>query len=348
MLEHRPSLHDIARNARVSVSTVSRYLNGRLPLRPETETRVLEAMASLGYQRGGGSARSRYRARNGAPGAKPTTSAIGLVVPQIGNPYFGRIADAVVEAAEAHGLPVLLTSTLNHSRKQLDYVDLLVSKNIVGMVYAGNYASNRALSSVISTGLPVVVIDEAITGVPPVDMVLVDDYAGAYHATAYLASLGHERVALVTGPASLHSVKERTRGYHYALTKAGIDPDRQVRLTGAFSEEFGAAALSHLLAVPEAPTAVFAASDAIALGLMGIARTLGVAIPDDLSVVGFDDVPAAGLVTPRLTTVRTPVDKMAATAVAMLVERIDEPARAPQSAVTPVHLVLGESAAQRG
>ncbi len=332
-VDRRPSLHEIAENAQVAVSTVSRYLNGQLLLKPDTESRVLQAMEELGYARSTRSVKSK----------STRAGVIGLVVPQIGNTYFGRIAESVVAAAEGQGLSVIITSTLNHSRKQLEYVELLAEKDVAGILYAGNYTSNRALSSVIESGLPVVVIDEALEAAPPVDTVLVDDYAGAYQAVAHLASLGHERIALVTGPHGLHSVQERKRGYVDALTKAGIDPISQVQMTGAFSEDFGVGALSHILASPNSPTAVFAASDTIALGIMMGARSLGVTIPDDLSVVGFDDAPGASYITPRLTTVRTPVEKMASTAVAMLVDRIDNPGRAVQTAVTAVALVVGES-----
>jgi DNA-binding LacI/PurR family transcriptional regulator len=296
---------------------------------------VLRAMEDLGYSRTERGQRGRTTTRTGV---------IGLVVPQIGNTYFGRIADSVVTAAEAQGFAVLMTSTLNHSRKQLEYVDLLADKDVAGIVYVGNYASNRALAALIEKGMPVVVVDEALSGAGPVDTVLVDDYAGAYQAVGHLTALGHERIALVTGPASLNSVHERRRGYEDALRRAGIDPAAQVQFSGQFSEDFGSGVLSRLLASPEPPTAVFAASDTIALGMMTGARNLGIRIPDELSVVGFDDIPGAGYVSPRLTTVRTPVEKMAASAVAALADRIEHPERAPQTIITPVVLVVGESA----
>jgi DNA-binding LacI/PurR family transcriptional regulator len=331
----RASLNDVATEAKVSVSTVSRYLNGQLSLRPDTELRVIEAMEAVGYTQPSKPQRVVVRPR--------ADSVLGLVVPLIGNTYFGHIADAIVKAAEAHGLPVLITSTLNHSRKQLDYVDLLVEKGVSGLIYAGNFASNKALAAVVGAGVPVVVIDEQISGLPPVDTVLVDDYAGAYQAVSYLVTLGHTRISLVTGPSTLRSVKERTRGYRDALVRAGLDPSAQTLLSGAFSEEAGTAALSHLLASPEPPTAVFAASDTIALGLLSAARTFGVSVPGELSVVGFDDMPNASLVTPRLTTIHTPVDKMAAAAVALLIERIDDSTREAQTVVTPVSLIIGGS-----
>lgn len=333
--DRRPSLHDVAEHANVAVSTVSRYLNGQLTVKPDTESRILRSMEELGFSRTTRSTRSKA-SRSGV---------IGLVVPQIGNTYFGRIAESVVSAADAHGLSVLMASTLSHSRKQLEYVDLLAAKDVAGIVYAGNTTSNRALSGLIESGLPVVVIDEALVGTPPVDTVVVDDYAGAYQATAHLTSLGHERIALVTGPSGLKSVAERRRGFADAMTRAGLDPDAQVHLSGAFNEDFGVGALSHILAAPSSPTAVFAASDTIALGIMLGAKNLGVRVPEDLSIAGFDDAPGAGYVSPRLTTVRTPVDRMAASALTLLVERIDHRPAGVQRVVTPVALVVGESTA---
>lgn len=331
--KRRTSFRDIATAAGVAVSTVSRYLNGQMVLKPETEARVLRAMDGLGYEQG-----SRRTNQNVV-----RLGIIGLVVPQIGSEYFSRIADSVVTSAESQGFSVLIVSTQSHSRKQLEYVELLAGAAVSGIIYAGNYVSNLALSSVIERGKPVVVIDEALIGGPPTDAVLVDDYAGAYQAAAHLASLGHERIALVTGPMSLNSVKERRRGCMDALRKAGIDPDAQIQISGEFSEDFGVGAISRLMAAKEPPTAVFAASDTIALGMMIGARNSGISIPKDLSIVGFDDSPGAGYVSPRLTTVRTPVDKMAAMAVTALVERIEFPKRPVQTAVTPVVLVIGES-----
>ena len=306
----RPNLRDVAENAEVAVSTVSRYLNGDLALKPETEARIITAMEELGYARA-------------ARRSQPTwLGTIGLVVPQVGSEYFGRIADSVVAHAEAHHYSVLIASTSNHSRKQLEYVDLLAGHEIRGLIYSGGYASNSALAGVVAQGMPVVVIDEALTGSPPTDTVLVDDYAGAFQAVAHLTSLGHTRIALVTGPTSLNSARERRRGYSDALHRAGIDAEAQVQLSGPFSEDFGVGAISRLMAAAQQPSAVFAASDTIAVGMMVGARNSGIAIPDELSIVGFDGGPGAAHVSPRLTTLRTPLDTMAETAVAALLDRI--------------------------
>lgn len=333
------SLHDVARTAGVSASTVSRYLSGQLPLRADTETRIREAITQLGYA----PSRTKLAKASSAKSDAPSLT-VGVIIPHLGDGYFGPIADEIVAAAEAQGWAVLVAASFSHKRREASYLDLMSSLSVDGVIFAGNFASNPTLGRVISSGMPVVVIDEAISELPPVDMVLVDDYAGAYHATTHLASLGHKSIALVTGPRNLHSVKERSRGYRDALKRVGIDPGTQFVSHGDFSEEFGAAALSHVLSSEHRPTAVFAASDTIALGMMRAARGLGIHIPENLSLVGFDDAPSAGLVTPRLTTVRTAVDKLAASAVALLTERMHDPTRSAETRIVSVSLVEGDSA----
>ncbi|MEF9908521.1 LacI family DNA-binding transcriptional regulator [Streptomyces sp. P9-A2] len=333
----RVSLHAVAAQAQVAVSTVSRFLNGSLQLTRETEERVVRAMQEVGYEASGRSAR---------PSARPR-GVLALIVPQIGNPYFSRIADRFVSAVESSGYQALIASTSSHARKQNDYVDMLREHGIGGLVYVGNFSSNAALSALIATGLPVVLLDEALASDPPVDAVLVDDYSGGYQATAYLASLGHRHIALLTGPAALRSVQERRRGWTDALTRADIDLTAQLEVNGSFTEDFGTAALTRLLSADPAPTAVFAASDTIALGLMTGARNLSVRIPEDLSVVGFDDIPAASYVHPRLTTVRTPLDAMSDSAVTVLIDRIEHPDRKPCTSITPVTLIVGGTTSSR-
>jgi DNA-binding LacI/PurR family transcriptional regulator len=195
------------------------------------------------------------------------------------------------------------------------------------------------LTALIRQGLTVVVLDEEIAGLPPVDCVVMDDYAGGYQATSHLVQLGHKRVAFVGGPSELRSVQERHRGYVDALRKAQIDPDPKLRLSGPFGEQFGMSAMAHLLAMSPPPTAVFAASDLIALGFLAASETHGVRVPEDLSVVGFDDLRFSGFVRPRLTTVHSPVERLAAIGVEMLVERLHRPELSPRTEVLPVSLV---------
>jgi DNA-binding LacI/PurR family transcriptional regulator len=329
------TIQDVARAAGVAASTVSRYLNGQLKVSPATEAKVLGAVTELGYVPNS-VARNLAQRRSGV---------IGFVVPEISNPYFGAIADYVVEAVERHGSLVMLCSHRSQSLKQSSYIELLASGAIDGMLYLGSFRSNERLAAAIADGLPVVVVDEPIAGLPPVHTVVMDDYAGGFQATSYLVALGHRRIAFVSGPSELGSVQERYRGYCDALRKGGLEPAGQVRLAGQFTEQFGMSALPHLLAAAEPPTAAFVASDYIAFGLISAAEAHGIRVPDDLSVVGFDDIRFSQYVQPRLTTVRSPVERMARLGVELLFERLQEPAAPARSEVLPVELVIRESAA---
>jgi len=329
------TIKDVARAAGVAASTVSRYLNGQLRVSPATEAKVLEAVAELGYVPNA-PARNLARRRSGV---------IGFVVPEISNPYFGSIADYVVEAVERHGRLVLLCSHRSQSVKQSSYIDLLDSGAIDGMLYLGSFRSNERLAAAIADGLPVVVVDEPIAGLPPVSSVVMDDYAGGYQATSYLVALGHRRIAFVSGPAELGSVQERYRGYCDALRVGGIDAEGQVTLAGQFTEQFGMSALPHLLAATEPPTAAFVASDYIALGVLSAAEVHGIKVPDDMSIVGFDDIRFSQYVRPRLTTIRSPVDRLAQQGVELLFERLQDPQAPARTQVLPVELVIRESAA---
>jgi DNA-binding LacI/PurR family transcriptional regulator len=329
------TIQDVARAAGVAASTVSRYLNGQLKVSPATEAKVLGAVAELGYVPNA-TARNLARRRSGV---------IGFVVPEISNPYFGAIADHVVEEVERHGRLVLLCSHRSQSVKQSSYIELLASGAIDGMLYLGSFRSNERLAAAIADGLPVVVVDEPIAGLPPVPTVVMDDYAGSYQATSYLAALGHRRIAFVSGPAELGSVQERYRGYLDALRKAGLETEEQVRLSGQFTEQFGMSALPHLLAAAHPPTAAFVASDYIALGVISAAEAHGIRVPDDLSIVGFDDIRFSQYVRPRLTTVRSPLDRLAHLGVELLFERLADPQVPARTHVLPVELVIRESAA---
>src|SRR5580704_2613165 len=329
------TIQDVARAAGVAASTVSRYLNGQLRVSPATEERMLDAVEALGYVPNA-QAKNLARRRSGV---------VGFVVPEISNPYFGAIADYVVEAVERRGLLVLLCSTRSQAGKEASYIDLLASGAIDGMLYLGSFRTNERLAAAIRGGLPVVVMDEPIAGLPDVHTVVMDDYAGGYQAGSYLVALGHRRIAFISGPAELASVQERRRGYEDALRKGGLDPGGQLSLAGHFTEQFGMSALPRLLAAPQMPTGAFVASDYIALGMLSAAETHGVRVPGDLSVVGFDDIRFSQYVRPRLTTIRSPVERLAQVGVELLFERLADPEAPARTEVLPVELVVRESAA---
>jgi DNA-binding LacI/PurR family transcriptional regulator len=332
------TIQDVAKAAGVSASTVSRYLNGQLHVSAATEARMLDAVRDLGYV-------PNAQARNLV---RQSSGVVGFVVPEISNPYFGAVTDYVVEAVERRGRLVLLCSTRSQAAKEASYIDLLASGAIDGMLYLGSFRSNERLAAAIRGGLPVVVVDEPIAGLPDVHTVVMDDYAGGYQAASYLVALGHRRIAFISGPAELGSQQERRRGYEDALRKGGIDPDQQLSLAGQFTEQFGMSALPRLLGAGQPPTAAFVASDYIAVGMLSAAETHGVRVPGDLSVVGFDDMRFSQYVRPRLTTIRSPVERLAQVGVELLFERLAGSAAPARTEVLPVELIVRESAAPPG
>ncbi|WDR06956.1 LacI family DNA-binding transcriptional regulator [Devosia rhodophyticola] len=335
----KASLRDIAKAANVSVSTVSRYLSGQLTLKDDTQKRVKSALLDAGYRDG----RS-----NPLPSVNRLTATIGLLIPHTANSYYGRLADAVVRAADEQGLYVILLSTLSNPTRQVDYLELATSLGLGGLVYAGNYRTNDALAKVVASGIPTVLIDEDVDGIPPTDKVLIDDYAGAYQAVTYLCSQGHRSIALLTGPEELRSSRERRRAYGDVLTRHGVQPSDQFMMQGSFTEAFGAAAFARAIAAEDRPTAIFAASDVIALGVISAAASFGISIPSEISLVGFDDIPEARLVLPHLTTVRTPLAEISTTAITLLRARMAGADRPSETVMISANLeIRGSVTSQR-
>jgi DNA-binding LacI/PurR family transcriptional regulator len=329
----KATLQGVAATAGVSISTVSRYLKGELSLRPDTEEKVLDAIRHHNY--------APHRA-SGTPNLpRVHTSVLGILVPDIGNPYFAAAASEVAQSARELNYSTLIASARNAAHLG-DDIRRLRSLPVDGIVCIGNLALNSDAQNFLTSGIPVVAVAEEKPGFH-VDTVVADDYAGAYQAASYLCSLGHKRIAFVGGPKELRSSSQRERGWRDALSRAGADPDSPA-ISGTYGPESGAAALSRLLALPDRPTAIFAAGDIIALGMLGAARNLGISIPEDMSVIGFDNVPAAAIVTPRLTTITTPLATMARAALTLLTARMEDPDREAVTEVMPVAFVHGQSA----
>ncbi len=334
----RPTLRAIAELADVSVSTVSRFLRDDISLRAETEQRIRAAMKHVGYD-------SAKPLMSGDTTAPPKRLVIGLIIPNSADGYSGTIMDEVVKAAASYDMDVLVTSALESPVQQAKCMQLFASGVANGIITSGQLIAPQLLRSIIAKGVPVIIFDDKFQGDLPVDCVMVDNYSGAYQATSHLIHHGHQQIAFVGGIAELHSTKERLRGWRDALARAGIDPDGQIVRMGEFSEQYGQAILPHLVELTNPPTAVFAASDRIAIGIMMAARQQKVSVPGDLSVVGFDDIEAASLISPRLTTVRTPLATMARNSMKLMVERMADLNGATSDVIVPVALTPGETVA---
>ncbi|WP_030423131.1 LacI family DNA-binding transcriptional regulator [Streptomyces sp. SCSIO 75703] len=330
------TLTNVAQRAQVSVSTASRYLRGQLKVNPETAARIDSAVRELAYV-----VPSAVRAA-GRPTRNPI---IALVVPDLLNPFFAELAEAVADAAAASDVELVVGVTGQQARRERSLSDLVAGSDAIdGMIYVGIHRSNPRLIEAIEDGLPVVVLDEEIAGTSQADAISVDNYSGAYQATSYLAQLGHRHIAHVAGPPELSTTRDRHRGYRDAMHHAGLAVDEDLVLHGPYTEHFGASIFPYLTRAERRPTAVFAGSDIVAVGMLAGAELHGLRIPEDLSVVGCDGIRVGEWLRPKLTTVQQPVAELARTALEVVQARIDAPDAPRVEKVLPLHLVIRGSA----
>ena len=311
----KATLRDVARRAGVASSTISRYLNGSLELPSPTRNRVQSAIAELSY-RPNALARSLQAGRS---------HILGLIVPDLSNPFFTSVADSATAAAYREGYSILLCATGNDPQREAHYVNLLVAGQLDGLIYLGAHRRNSAFETMRRTELPIIIVDEEIEGVAG-GRLFVDNRRGGYLATEHLLHLGHRNIAFIGGEADLLTTVERRRGYEDAMLERGLVPRRNRMVLGQYTTEFGARAARELLMKNIAPTGIFAASDVVAIGVLQAVRELGLTIPDDLSLVGFDDIPMTEMLAPPLTTIWQPAEELGETAVLMLVRHVRDKA----------------------
>ncbi len=322
----------IAEAAGVSVPTVSKVLNGRADVAEDTRARVEELIRTHGYRR-----------RRGPGGGR--SALIDLVFHELDSAWAIEVVRGVENIAREEGLSVVLTES-GGSTPRDDWIDAVLARRptAVVLVFSGLAAEQRTRLS--ARGIPFVVVDPA--GDPGPDMPAVGsaNWSGGLAATRHLIDLGHRRIAVIGGPRAVLCSKARIDGYTSALDAAGIAVDPALIRHGDFHVESGRDRGRELLALEDPPTAVFAGSDLQAMGLYEAARELGVRIPEDLSVVGYDDLPVARWVGPPLTTVRQPLTEMAeeATRMALVLARGGRPANLRLDLATDL-VVRGSTAA---
>ena len=292
-------LQDVAEASELSVTTVSRYLNDQLTLPKETSDRIEAAIRRLNY-RPNPHARSLSRGR---------TDTIGLVIPNIDNPFFARLAASVEEAASEHGLGVMLCASLNRPSRELDYIERLRRNHVDGLLFVTNHGDDGTLAAKINEASGVVLMDEDIAGTQA-PKIFCDNEVGGRLAARHLIEAGHRRIAYIGGPKAMMSTAERLGGFRRVISEAGPGFCMTHELLGDYTTAHGKAATMEFLREPRGATAIFAASDEIMLGLLEVLRREGVRIPGDISLVAFDDVGPLALFDPPLTAIRQAVAAM--------------------------------------
>jgi LacI family repressor for deo operon, udp, cdd, tsx, nupC, and nupG len=327
----RPKMSDIARLVGVSPATVSRALAGSSLVAAETRQRVEEAVRATGYVVNHvASGLRRQRSRQ-----------ILVVLPDIANPFFTEVILGIEEEAQAQGFGVLVGNTAGAREREDRLARQLLTGAVDGLILLTGRRP-RLPAGVDASRM--IAVSERIPRCA-IATVTIDNVAGARQATEHLLALGHQRIGHIGGPPANILTGERLQGYKDALTAAGIVTDAALIAHGDFSFASGRAAMRRLLSLPQPPTAVFCSNDEMAIGAMRAAREAGIAVPADLSLVGFDDIPFAGFCDPALTTLLQPRRDLGRRAAGLLLNALAG-RQAPRGAVIlPHELVLRETTA---
>lgn len=311
------TIHDVAKKANVSTTTVSHVINGTRFVSEELKQRVLDAMASLNYQPNG-------LARSLRIGRSKT---IGLILPDNSNSFFAEISHSIEDYGYKNGYSVILCNTDDDPDKEISYINVLINKQVDGIIFISACNPSCKFSSLIN--IPVVVVDRELPGIN-IDTVLNDNLLGGRLAANYLLGLGHRRLACISGVNTVVSSRHRVMGFQQVLNDAGIAILPQYLVGGDFHFHSGLMCMNQILEIAshapecERPTALFVCNDMMALGAIRSAREHGVRVPEDISIIGFDNISIGELVSPPLTTIAQPTQDLAENAIRLLLQKMNK------------------------
>jgi DNA-binding LacI/PurR family transcriptional regulator len=330
------TIYDIAEAAGVSIATVSKVINNRGRVGEKTRERVLRVIQEMNY--------SPNRIASALGGKSMCT--LGLLIPDISNPFYSEIVRGAEDCGRKWGYNVLICNTDNNTRREMDYLLALRQKRVDGVILATASSSDTRREDLESLGIPIAFISREIPGFESI-RVIVDNFRGGYLATRHLIDLGHQNIALFTEPLNIMTSSERLRGYVEALQEAGIPYRPEWVRPGSFGIESGYRLAQELLRESRdpIPTAVFAANDQLAIGAIQAFKEAGRLVPEDVSVVGFDNSMLCTIVDPPLTTVAQPMYEMGKTVVDRLIEAIQKGRNGSERIVLEPKLVVRRSAA---
>jgi LacI family transcriptional regulator/LacI family repressor for deo operon, udp, cdd, tsx, nupC, and nupG len=328
------SLQEVADRAKVSIATVSRVLNKSDKVVPETRATVEQALRELGYRPS--RVARRLRMKDGR------AHLVGLIIPDIQNPFYAEIARGVEDAAYASEYALLLCNSDESQEKERFYLNVMQAESVDGIVLPPFDDTDPAVLETVNTGLPVVCVDRSLARTKT-DLVEVDNYHGALEAVNHLLDRGHKSIGLIEGRTHVSTSRERRRGYVDALAARGITPRKELMRAGDFKQESGRVLAQELLALRKPPTALFVCNNLMTVGALGALHQRGLRVPQDVAVVGFDDLPWAEALDPPPTVVRQPAYEVGRQAMELLLRRIVEPARPPVTVRLVPELIVRRS-----
>jgi LacI family transcriptional regulator len=331
----RLTIRQVAALAGVSTATVSRVINGRADVSDRARKAVMRVVQEHGY--------STNRTARGLSAGR--TGLVGVTLPVLHHSYFSVILAGAAEALYEHDMRMVLCPTHHEHEREVTLLERLMGGTTDGALLILPEESGDELSALHEHGYQFVIVDPRKPIDERVPTVSAAHSSGASEAVEHLLGLGHRRIAAITGPRGWSATEERLRGYRGALAAAGVMPDPRLEIESDFHATGGLAVADALLDLDQPPTAIFAFNDMLAIGVMQAARRRGILVPEELSVVGFDDTFEAAIVTPPLTTVRQPLAEMGRMAVALLVRLLQNQRIEALHVELETRLVVRESTA---
>ena len=312
----RATIKDVAAEAGVSTTAVSLVLNGKCDrISEKTRKQILEVVERLNY-------RPNHIAMSMVT---KTTQTIGLVLPDISNIYFAELSKLIEQSCYEHGYNVLYGNTHDMARRDIDYINIFLDRNVDAIIVILSNSIDEHLRDIqkliSSTSTPFIIVDRKLD-IGAGTTIIVNQKLGGYLATQHLINLGHRSIGCITGPKNVYSSIERLNGYKEALMEANIPIDENLIFEGNFHRESGMEALPYLLG--RGVTAIFAFNDMMALGVYKQASYYNLSIPDNLSLVGYDDIFISDFITPPLTSIEQPVKQLADEAVNQVLKAIEK------------------------
>jgi LacI family transcriptional regulator len=329
------TIKDVAKHTGLSPSTVSRALNKSGYISPETQRRVDEAVAELGYQ-----PNLMARGLKGKP-----LNLIGLIMPELSSLYDNAIAYSISRTLSPHNYGLILCISDEDPKLDLSYLKMLQEKRVDGLIYVHPVGGHNSsfIRQLAQQGLPIIELSRQREE-DLLDAVLADNVQAAYKITQYLINLGHRRIGLVVGETDLTTGKNRLSGYRLALNEGGLPIDPELIQIGSFTYQHGEKGAFELLRLAQPPTAMLAGSSRILMGMLGVLGQQGLRVPDEMSVAAFNDTEWLRFWNPSITAVDVAIEEMAQLAVDLLLRRITTPGKKYK----PTAYLLSTSLIERG
>ena len=328
-----PTIHDVARRAGVGAITVSRVINNSGYFSHETRQKVEKAVAELGYVPNT-LARSLRSKR---------TNTLALILTDITNPFFTTLARGVEDKASEAGYTIIFCNTDESEAKELTYVNILLQKQVDGFLLVPAQSQPHVIEQIQQRGVPLVVLDRRVPGAR-VDVVRCDSEDGAFQLTRYLISLGHRRIAILSGPQGISTADDRVAGYCRALESCGLHVAGDSILRGELTPESGYQMARQMMGYLHRPTGLVAANNFITIGAMRALQEAQLQVPGDVALVGFDDLPPAMVTFPFFTVVSQPAYEMGRLATELLLNRLKtNGAGQPEEIILPAQLIIRQS-----